>query len=103
MAPKMQPLYAGSFEFSHLHAPETMSVYFPELCTVNNASNFTDIRPKFHHAAHFFESKYPAVEPHASANPIVRVVNCRRLPGPSPSGMQLLGIPSEHQVFGARR
>jgi hypothetical protein len=100
--PKMQPLYVGPFEVSHLLGPKKLSVQLPESYAVISAFNFENVRPWFDHAAHSFEPQYPAVEPHASANPVVKILDRRRLPGRLPAGVELLEIPCECQVLRRR-
>jgi hypothetical protein len=92
---KMQPLYVGPFEVSSLRGPKTLSVHLPDSHAVNNAFNFEDVRPWLHHAAHAYEPAYPAVHPHASANPTSKVLDRRRLP----AGVEVIDIPSEYQVL----
>jgi transposase InsO family protein len=96
---KMQPLFVGPFEVSRLLGPKTLSVHLPDSYAVNNAFNFEDVRPWLDHAAHAYEPDYPAVHAHASCNPIMKVLDRRRLPGRLPAGVELIDIPCEYQVL----
>lgn len=97
---KMQRSYGGPFEVTALLGPKTLSVALPqEYAAINNAFNFEDIRPWLNHEAHAFEPDYPAVEPHPSANHILKIVDRRALRGSSHAGLDFLDIPCEYQVL----
>ena len=96
---KMQPLYVGPCEVTYLLGSKTLAVHLPESYVVTNAFNFEDVRPWFDHAAHAFEPDYPAVHPHASCNPIMKILDRRRLPGRLPAGVELIDIPCDYQVL----
>ena len=96
---KMQPHFIGPFVVSKLLGSKTLSVELPDGYDVNNAFNFEDLRPWFDHDAHTLDPEYPAVEPHPSLNPVLSVVNRRRLPGRLPAGVDIMDIPCEYQVL----
>jgi hypothetical protein len=96
---KLQPLYVGPFEVTCLLGPKTLSVSLPDSYHVNNAFNFEDVRPWLSHDAHRFEPNYPVVHAHESNNPIVKILNRRRVPGRLPSGIDLQDIPAQYQVL----
>ena len=96
---KFQPRFIGPFAVSRLLGPKTLSVHLPENYAVNNAFNFEDIRPWLDHAAHAFEPDYPAVLPEVSANPVINILDRRRLPGRLPADVELIDIPCEYQVL----
>ena len=62
-------------------------------------STFEDIRPWLDHVAHAFEPDYPAVLPEVSANPVINILDRRRLPGRLPADVELIDIPCEYQVL----
>jgi hypothetical protein len=94
----MQPLEVGPFEVTRLLGPKTLSVLLPESYAVNNAFDFENVRPWFSHACQSLEPEYPAVEPHPSANPIIRILDRRRLSGRMPAGVEFLDIQCEYRV-----
>jgi hypothetical protein len=96
---KMKPLFIGPFEITRLLGPKTLSVNLPDNYSVNNAFNFEDVRPWFDHAAHDLDPEYPAVQSHPALNPIISIVNRRRLPGRLPAAEELIDIPCEYQVL----
>jgi hypothetical protein len=96
---KLQQLYIGPFKVTRLLGPKTLSVHLPQTYSVNNAFNFEDVRPWFDHAAHALDPAYPAVQSQPALNPIIAVVNRRRLCGRLPAGVELLDIPCEYQVL----
>jgi hypothetical protein len=96
---KMQPLYIGPLEVSQLLGPKTLSVRLPDNYSVNNAFNFEDVRPWFDHAAHALDPEYPAVQSQPDLNPIISIVNRRRLPGRLPAAEELIDIPCEYQAL----
>lgn len=97
--PKIQPLYIGPFELSEVRGPKSLSVLLPASYAVNNAFNFEDVRPWLSHAVQSLEPEHPPVLPHASANPILKILDRRRLPGRLPAGIDLIDIPCEYQVL----
>jgi hypothetical protein len=71
----------------------------PDNYSGSNAFNFEDVCPWFDHAAHALDPEYPAVQSQPALNPIISIVNRRRLPGRLPAVEELIEIPCEYQAL----
>jgi len=96
---KLMPKYVGPFEVVSVLG-KVVQVKLPaSYSKVHDKFNVIDVRPWFHSDERTVEVDYPAVTAHPALNPVVQVLDRKRVAGRQPQApVSLLDIPAQYLI-----